>query len=142
MPSGPCLSWPPWASRSARPNSPGWPMPAPFSTSSVRARTPSLAEGIETTGTRRREDSLRLASLRLTGGGGSASLLQAGAIAARARHDHFLGEQLARAAGAERVGFGARFVAAEAAHFQGRPAQAESELAALAAEAASDAERA
>jgi DNA-binding CsgD family transcriptional regulator/type II secretory pathway predicted ATPase ExeA len=107
-----------------------------------RALTRSLAEVIETSGMRRREDSLRLASLRLTGGAGSASLLQAGAIAARARHDHSLAEQLARAAVAEGAGFGARFVAAEAAHFQGRPAQAESELAALAADAASDAERA
>ena len=107
-----------------------------------RGLTRSLAEVIETTGARRREDTLRLASLRLAGGGGSASLLQAGAIAARARHDHPLAEQLARAALAEGAGFGARFVAAEAAHFQGRPAQAEHELAALAADAASDAERA
>ncbi len=107
-----------------------------------RALTRSLAEVIETTGARRREDTLRLASLRLAGGGGSASLLQAGAIAARGRHDHSLAEQLARAALAEGAGFGARFVAAEAAQFQGRPAQAERELAALAADAASDAERA
>jgi DNA-binding CsgD family transcriptional regulator/type II secretory pathway predicted ATPase ExeA len=107
-----------------------------------RVLTRSLAEVIETTGARRREDTLRLASLRLVGGGGSASLLQAGAIAARARHDHPLAEQLARAALAEGAGFGARFVAAEAAHFQGRPAQAERELAALAADAASDAEQA
>ena len=107
-----------------------------------RALTRPLAEVIETTGVRRREDTLRLASLRLTGGGGSASLLQAGAIAARSRHDHSLAEQLARAALAEGAGFGARFVAAEAAQFQGRPAQAERELAALAADAASDAERA
>ena len=89
-----------------------------------------------------REDTLRLASLRLVGGGGGARLLAAGAIAARARHDHSLAEQLARAAIAEGAGFGARFVAAEAAHFQGRPAQAERELAALAAGTASDAERA
>ena len=40
------------------------------------------------------------------------------------------------------AGFAARFVAAEAAQFQGRPAQAEHELAALATDAASDAERA
>src|SRR6202035_5165053 len=107
-----------------------------------RALTRSLAEVIEATGARRRGDTLRLAALRLAGGGGSASLLQAGAIAARARHDHPLAEQLARAALAEGAGFGARFVAAEAAQFQGRPAQAERELAALAADAASDAERA
>jgi DNA-binding CsgD family transcriptional regulator len=107
-----------------------------------RALTRSLAEVIATTGGRRREDTLRLASLRLAGGGGSAGLLGAGAIAARARHDHSLAERLARAAIAEGAGFGARFVAAEAAHFQGRPAQAERELAALTGDAASDAERA
>jgi DNA-binding CsgD family transcriptional regulator/DNA-binding transcriptional ArsR family regulator len=102
----------------------------------------SLAEVIETAGGRRREDTLRLASLRLAGGGGSARLLQAGAIAARARHDHSLAERLARAAIAEGAGFDAGFAAAEAAHFQGRPAQAERELAALAADAARDADRA
>jgi DNA-binding CsgD family transcriptional regulator len=102
----------------------------------------SLAEVIEAAGGRRREDTLRLASLRLAGGGGSAGLLAAGALAARGRHDHSLAERLARAAIAEGGGFDARFVAAEAAHFQGRPAQAERELAALAADAASDAERA
>jgi DNA-binding CsgD family transcriptional regulator len=102
----------------------------------------SLAEVIEAAGGRRREDTLRLASLRLAGGGGSAGLLAAGALAARGRHDHSLAERLARAAIAEGAGFNARFVAAEAAHFQGRPAQAERELAALAADPASDAERA
>jgi DNA-binding CsgD family transcriptional regulator len=107
-----------------------------------RALTRALAEVIETTGGRRREDTLRLASLRLAGGGGSARLLEAGAMAARARHDHSLAEHLARAAIAEGAGFGAHFVAAEAAHFQGRPDQAERELAALAADAASDAARA
>ena len=72
---------------------------------------------LETTGGRRREDTLRLASLRLAGGGGGAGLLAAGAIAARARHDHTLAERQARAALAEGAGFDARFVAAEAAHF-------------------------
>jgi DNA-binding NarL/FixJ family response regulator len=97
---------------------------------------------IEATGSRRREDTLRLASLRLIGGGGGAGLLMAGALAARARHDHALAERLARTAIAEGAGFDARFVAAEAAHSQGRRAQAERELAALAADAGSDAERA
>jgi DNA-binding CsgD family transcriptional regulator len=101
----------------------------------------SLAEVIEAAGGRRRGDTVRLASLRLAGGGGSAGLMAAGALAARGRHDHSLAERLARAAIAEGAGFDARFVAAEAAHFQGRPAQAERELAALAADAASDAER-
>ena len=107
-----------------------------------RALARSLAEAVEATGARRREDTLLLASLRLTGGGGSAELLVAGAIAARARHDYSLTERLARAAMAEGGGFEARFVAAEAAHFLGRPAQAERELASLAADAASEAERA
>jgi DNA-binding CsgD family transcriptional regulator len=107
-----------------------------------RALTRSLAEVIETAGGRRREDALRLASLRLTAGGGSAGLLEAGALAARARHDHALAERLARAAIVEGAGFDARFVAAEAAHSQGRAAQAERELAALATDAATDAERA
>lgn len=101
-----------------------------------------LAEAVEATGARRQEDTLLLASLRLVGGGGSAELLVAGAIAARARHDHSLTERLARAAMAEGGGFEARLVAAEAAHFLGRPGQAERELAALAADPASDAERA
>ncbi len=107
-----------------------------------RALARSLAEAVEATGARRQEDTLLLASLRLTGGGGSAELLVAGAIAARARHDHSLAERLARAAMAEGGGFEARLVAAEAAHFLGRPGQAERELAALAADAASEAERA
>jgi DNA-binding CsgD family transcriptional regulator len=102
----------------------------------------SLAEVIEAAGGRRREDTLRLASLRLAAGGGSAELLLAGAAAAQARHDHVLTERLARAAAGEGGGFEARFMAAEAAHFQGRSGQAEHELAALAAEASSDAERA
>jgi DNA-binding CsgD family transcriptional regulator len=107
-----------------------------------RAVSRSLAEAIESVGGPRRDDVLLLASLRLSGGGGTAELLTAGASAARARHDHPLAERLARAAIEEGGGFEARYVAAEAAHFQGRPGQAEDELAALAADAATDAERA
>ena len=102
----------------------------------------SLAEVVEATGARRREDTLLVASWRLIGGGGSAELLAAGATTARARHDHALTERLARAAIDEGAGFEARFVAAEAAHVQGRSDQAELELAALAADATTDAERA
>ncbi len=79
----------------------------------------SLADVIEATGGRRRDDTLRVASLRLIDGRGSAELLISGAIAARARHDSSLTEQLARAAIHEGAGFEARFVAAEAAHLQG-----------------------
>jgi DNA-binding CsgD family transcriptional regulator len=102
----------------------------------------SLAEVLEATGGRRREDTLRLACLRLVGGGGSAGLLLAGAIAARARHDHSLAERLARAAINEGSGFAAHYVAAEAAQFQGRSDQAEHELAALAGKVTTDAQRA
>ena len=107
-----------------------------------RVMARALAERIEEAGARRREDVLLVASLRLAGGGGSADLLLAGAMAARVRNDHPLTERLARAAIDEGGGFDARLVAAEVAHFQGRAEQAEKELAALAAEAATDAERA
>ena len=102
----------------------------------------SLAGVIEATGARRRHDTLLVASWRLIGGGGSAELLLSGATASRVRHDHALTERLARAAIDQGAGFEAHFVAAEAAHVLGRPDQAEHELAALAAQAASDAERA
>ena len=107
-----------------------------------RALARSLAEVTEATGARRRQDTLLVASWRLAGGGGSAELLESGAFAARARHDHALTERLARAAIDEGAGFDARFLAAEAAHLEGRPDQAEHELAALAVDAGSDAERA
>ncbi|MCW2685670.1 MAG: transcriptional regulator, LuxR family [Mycobacterium sp.] len=107
-----------------------------------RAIARSLAELIETPGGPRRNDTLLLASLRLIGGGGSPKLLLSGAISARAHHDYSLAERLARAAVEEGGGFEARLVAAEAAHAQGRPKQAEDELTALAAQAVSDAEQA
>ena len=100
------------------------------------------AEVVEATGARRREDTLLVASWRLIGGGGSADLLLSGAIVARARHDHALTERLARAAIDEGAGFDARFLAAEAAHVEGRPDQADHELATLAAHATTDTERA
>jgi DNA-binding CsgD family transcriptional regulator len=99
------------------------------------------AEVIEAAGSRRREDALQLAWWRLVGGGGSAELMMAGAVAARARHDHALTERMARAAIDAGGGFEARFLAAEAAHLQGRTDQAEQEAAALAAQATSDTER-
>jgi DNA-binding CsgD family transcriptional regulator len=102
----------------------------------------ALAGAVEATGARRREDVLRLASLRFTGGGGSAGLFVAGAMAARERRDHSLTERLARAAVREGGGFQARLLAAEAAHCGGRHLEAGQELAALSAEAVSDAQRA
>ncbi|MCW2548601.1 MAG: transcriptional regulator, LuxR family [Mycobacterium sp.] len=102
----------------------------------------SLAEVIEAVGAHRKGDRLKVASLRLVGGGGSAELLLRGAREARARHEYALTERLAQAAIEAGAGFEARLVTSEAAHFQGRFDQAEQELAALAAQATSDAEKA
>jgi DNA-binding NarL/FixJ family response regulator len=112
--------------------------------SAARERTLArlLAQVVEGTGGRRRDDALLLASWRLVAGGGSPQLFLVGAAAAAARHDYDLTERLARAAVREGGGLEARFWAAEAAHFQGRPEQAEHELAALAVDATSDADRA
>ena len=102
----------------------------------------SLADVLEAVGARRQGDPLKVATLRLVGGGGSAELLVSGAMVARARHEYSLTERLARAAIEAGAGFEARFTAAESAHFQRRSDQAEQELAALAAQTTSDAEKA
>ena len=95
----------------------------------------------ETSGGRRQDDTLLLASLRLVGGDGSPDLLLAGANAARERRDYALAERMARAAVDAGEGFGARLLAAEAAHMSGRHEQAPRELAALARDAADTGER-
>jgi len=104
-----------------------------------RALARSLAES---TGDRRQEDTLLLASLRLVGGGGSKELLLAGAKAARAQRDFPLTEKMARAAIDGGAGFEARYLAADAAHSRGRHDQAAHELAALATDAQTFQERA
>lgn len=107
-----------------------------------RSLSRSLAEAIEATRARRREDVMLIASLRLAGGGGDVALLVEGAFAARARNDHALAERLARAAIDKGGGFEPRLLAAELAHLQGRSEQAEKELAALCLDAVTDSERA
>jgi DNA-binding CsgD family transcriptional regulator len=107
-----------------------------------RAISRSLADVIEVFAARRHGDPLKVATWRLVGGGGGTELFLSGAMAARASHEYALTERLARAAIDAGAGFEARFVAAEAAHFQGRSGQAEQELVALAAQAASDSEKA
>ena len=102
----------------------------------------SLADVLEAVGARHQGDPVKVATLRLVGGGGSAELLVSGAMVARARHEYSLTERLARAAIEAGAGFEARFTAAESAHFQRRSDQAEQELAVLAAQATSDAEKA
>lgn len=107
----------------------------------VQAIARSLAETIENAGARRREDVLRVASWRLTGGGGHPDVLLAGARAARWRYDFPLGERLARAAADAGAGFEAALLAAQLAGLQGRSAEADQELADLARRATTDAER-
>jgi DNA-binding CsgD family transcriptional regulator/type II secretory pathway predicted ATPase ExeA len=119
----------------------------PVLTDVVRAgitprRERALARALaETSGGRRNEDTLLMASLRLVGGGGNAELLLAGAKAARARRDFALTERLARAAIEQGAGFDARLLAAEAAHLERRHAAAEQELGALALDAVTASER-
>ena len=107
-----------------------------------RAIARTLADVIEPVSQGGQGDLLKVATLRLVGGGGSAELLVSGAIMARARHEYSLTERLARAAIEAGAGFEARLVAAEATHFQHRFDEAEQELVALAAYATSDAEKA
>lgn len=116
----------------------------------LRARTPairarriarSLAEVVESTGCRRREDVLRVASWRLTGGDARPETLLAGAKAARWRCDFALAERLARAAVTAGAGFEASLLAAQLAGLQGRSAEAEEALATLFEQAEDDAQR-
>lgn len=101
----------------------------------ARAITRALAEAVEASGARRKDDLLRVASWRLIGGGGTPETMLAGAQAARWRYDFPLAERLARAALDAGAGFDAGLLAAELAGLQGRTEQAESELAALAVQA-------
>jgi DNA-binding CsgD family transcriptional regulator len=116
----------------------------------LRARIPalrardisrSLAETVEATGARRREDTLRVATWRLIGGGARPELLVAAATTARWRYDFPLAERLARAALDAGAGFDAALLAAQLASLQGRGTDAETELTALATRATDDAER-
>jgi DNA-binding CsgD family transcriptional regulator len=107
----------------------------------VRAISRALAETIEDTGARRREDPVRIGVWRLDGGGGQAPVLLAAASDARWHYDFELAERLARAAGDVGGGFDAALLAAQALALQGRPAEAEAELATV-DDLASDAERA
>lgn len=107
----------------------------------ARAMARSLAEAVEATGARRREDVLRVATWRLEGGGGSPELMLTAARTAHSSNDFPLAEQLARAAADAGTGFEAALLAAQLAGLQGRGAEAETTLAALAERAADDAER-
>jgi DNA-binding CsgD family transcriptional regulator len=118
----------------------------------IRGRTPairmrmiarSLADSLASTGTRRREDPLRVATWRLDGGGeADPGLMLNAAATARWRYDFDLAERLGSAALAAGAGFEAALLVAQLAGLQGRIAEAEERLAGLIPEAASDADRA
>jgi DNA-binding CsgD family transcriptional regulator len=101
-----------------------------------------LAEAVEAHGVRRRQDVLRVANWRLVGGGGQPELLLQGATVARWRYDYRLAERLARSARDAGAGFEAALLTAELTSLQGRAADAERQLAKLAASATDDAQRA
>ncbi|HTK61706.1 MAG TPA: LuxR C-terminal-related transcriptional regulator [Pseudonocardia sp.] len=107
----------------------------------ARAIARSLAESVETTGGRRREDLLRVATWRLIGGGAEPDFMYKAAVEARWRYDFALAEQLARAAVDEGAGFQASVLAAQLASLQGRSAEADAELGALAQEASTPTEQ-
>jgi DNA-binding CsgD family transcriptional regulator len=98
-------------------------------------------EVFESYGLRRREDPLLVASWRLVVGGGRADVLEAGALAARARNDPELARRLATAAVDAGAGFTARFTAAESAFLLGDASWVNEQLAALRQLATTDVER-
>src|SRR5437763_1788919 len=117
----------------------------------LRARTPALrtrefarllAEAVEATGARRRDDTLRVATWRLEAGGGDPDRMLAAARIASGRYDFALSERLAEAAVDAGAGFDARLLIARLAGLQGRSHEVEAQHAALMAAAATDRERA
>ena len=116
----------------------------------LRARMPamrlpeiarSLAEAVEATGGRRREDTLRVGTWRLEGGGAQPELMLAAATTARWRYDFPLAERLATAAVEAGAGFEAELLAAQLVGLQGRADDAHLRLVALADRAETDADR-
>jgi DNA-binding CsgD family transcriptional regulator len=117
----------------------------------IRARMPALrltkmaralADVVESSGAHRREDTLRIATWRLTGGGGgSPELMLAAAVAARRSYDFPLAERLAKFAVQSGAGFEAELLVAQLAGLLGRGQDAETRLAALAGTAADDDQR-
>jgi DNA-binding NarL/FixJ family response regulator len=92
----------------------------------------ALAEAVEAGGARRREDLLRIATWRLVGGGADPAVMYEAALSARWRYDFALAERLARVAVDGGGGFRPRLLCAQLAGLQGRPEQADAELAELA----------
>jgi DNA-binding CsgD family transcriptional regulator len=91
----------------------------------------SLAETIEQTGMRRREDILRVGSWRLLGGGGAPDLLLTAATTARWQYDLELADRLAQAAVSAGAGLEAELLRAQLQVLRGQPEAAEERLSQL-----------
>ncbi|MGQ4618954.1 AAA family ATPase [Nocardia sp. R7R-8] len=111
-------------------------------TLTARSIVRALADAVDATGARRREDLLRVASWRLIGGGADPATMLAAAAAARWRYDFDLAERLAGAAVGAGAGFDAQLLAAQLAALTGRSAEAAAELSELARQAVDDEQRA
>ena len=106
-------------------------------TPAVRAQVlmQELADVLESTGTHRSEDLLRVATWRLAGGNVDPERTLAAAFIARWRYDFSLAEQLARRAVLAGAGFEAKLLAAQLAGLSGRVGEADADLISLTAEA-------
>jgi DNA-binding CsgD family transcriptional regulator len=101
-----------------------------------------LARALDVTGARRREDTLRLATWWLDGGGGDRpELMLRAATIARWDYDFPLAERCVRAAVEEGAGFEAALLAGQLAFLQGRGDEAEAALAEVAILAEDDDQR-
>jgi DNA-binding CsgD family transcriptional regulator len=117
----------------------------------LRARIPpmrarviarALAESVQATGARRREDTLRVATWSLDGGIARPDMMLAAARIARGRYDFGLAARLIDGAREGGAGFGAHLLAAQIAILQGRLREAETQLVELGLIAETDEERA
>lgn len=110
--------------------------------SAARGLQRELADALEGSGARRRDDLMRVASWRLDAGSvASPETLVAGAVRARVVFDHGLSERLARAAVEAGGGTPARLALAEALYWTGRHEESVAALAELNHDTMSDAER-
>ncbi|HEX4247319.1 MAG TPA: AAA family ATPase [Pseudonocardia sp.] len=107
----------------------------------IRSMARALADAVEETGARRREDILRIGRWRLVGGGGSPQLMLAAAWAARWRHDFDLAARLVDAAIDLGGGFDAQLLAAKLQSIQGLSVPAERALSTMVDGAATDEQR-
>jgi DNA-binding CsgD family transcriptional regulator len=108
----------------------------------VRTIRRRLADALQATGCRRRDDLLRLASWRLDSGGRcDPNLLLAAALRARALFDPALAARLAQAAVEAGAGFDALLIAGESLHMAGCAGEAEDLLCELEPAARTEADR-